>query len=84
MADKAVTEAELRRRWEGQLNKFTNVVKGWQYRWFVLDPETGSLQYFLLDEKSGKCRWRQFVYLKIIFWWVTNIFAEALNTWRAV
>ena len=63
MADKAVTEAELRRRWEGQLNKFTNVVKGWQYRWFVLDPETGSLQYFLLDEKSGKCRWGQFVFL---------------------
>ena len=56
MGDKTVTEAELRRRWEGQLNKFTNVVKGWQYRWFVLDPETGSLQYFLLDEKSGKCR----------------------------
>ena len=48
---------------EGQLNKFTNVVKGWQYRWFVLDPETGSLQYFLLDEKSGKCRWGQFVFL---------------------
>ena len=35
------TQAELRRRWEGQLNKFTNVVKGWQYRWFVLEPSTG-------------------------------------------
>ena len=58
MTDKTVTvtEAELRRRWEGQLNKFTNVVKGWQFRWFVLDPESGTLQYFLMDEKNGKCR----------------------------
>ena len=32
---------EHMRRWEGQLNKFTNVVKGWQYRWFVLEPSTG-------------------------------------------
>ena len=34
----------------GQLNKFTNVVKGWQYRWFVLTPETGNLEYYLMDE----------------------------------
>ena len=54
------TQAELRRRWEGQLNKFTNVVKGWQYRWFVLEPDCGKLQYFLLEEKtSGKCRGSQ-------------------------
>ena len=32
------------RRWEGQLNKFTNVVKGWQYRWFVLEPATGTIE----------------------------------------
>ena len=35
---------------EGQLNKFTNVVKGWQYRWFVLSGETGNLDYYLMDE----------------------------------
>jgi len=52
-------EAEHRRRFEGQLNKFTNVVKGWQYRWFVLDPESGRLEYYLLDEKNGKCRGSQ-------------------------
>ena len=63
MKDAMLTDTDHMRRWEGQLNKFTNVVKGWQYRWFVLDPETGSLQYFLLDEKSGKCRWGQFVFL---------------------
>ena len=48
-----VPEAELRRRWEGQLNKFTNVVKGYQFRWFVLDPESGTLQYYLLNEENG-------------------------------
>ena len=36
-------------RFEGQLNKFTNVVKGWQYRWFVLSPESGRLEYYLLE-----------------------------------
>lgn len=38
---------------EGQLYKFTNVVKGWQYRWFVLDSESGTLEYFLMDESSS-------------------------------
>ncbi len=31
----------------GQLSKFTNVVKGWQPRWFALDPQSGTLEYFL-------------------------------------
>lgn len=31
---------------EGLLNKYTNVVKGWQYRWFVMDAESGMLEYF--------------------------------------
>jgi len=46
-------------RFEGQLNKFTNVVKGWQYRWFVLSPESGRLEYYLLEEKNGRCRGSQ-------------------------
>ena len=33
---------------EGQLSKFTNLVKGWQNRWFVLDAESGNLAYFLV------------------------------------
>ena len=46
----------------GQLNKFTNVVKGWQYRWFVLTPETGNLDYYLMDEGNiGKIRGRQHI-----------------------
>lgn len=52
---------------EGQLSKFTNVVRGWQYRWFVLKPETGHLEYYLLEENShghpvvGKQRAAQFL-----------------------
>jgi len=52
-------EMDHRRRFEGQLNKFTNVVKGWQYRWFVLDPESGRLEYHLLEDRNGRCRGSQ-------------------------
>lgn len=31
---------------EGPLSKWTNVVKGWQYRWFVLDETVGLLSYY--------------------------------------
>jgi len=31
---------------EGSLCKYTNVVTGWQYRWFVLNPDIGKLEYF--------------------------------------
>lgn len=31
---------------EGPLSKWTNVMKGWQYRWFVLDHQTGLLSYY--------------------------------------
>lgn len=33
----------------GQLYKYTNVVKGWQQRWFAVDQETGILSYYLFD-----------------------------------
>ncbi|KAK3101850.1 hypothetical protein FSP39_006794 [Pinctada imbricata] len=35
---------------EGQLSKYTNFAKGWQYRWFVLDPVSGMLEYFEKEE----------------------------------
>ena len=39
---------------EGQLCMFTNVVKGWQYRRFVLDTSSMVvLEYYLLEEKDG-------------------------------
>lgn len=33
----------------GQLYKYTNVMKGWQYRYFVLDAQAGHLNYYLCD-----------------------------------
>lgn len=56
------TSTTAMQTYEGQLNKFTNVVKGWQYRWFVLTPETGNLDYYLMDEGViGKRRGRQHI-----------------------
>ncbi|KAL3842770.1 hypothetical protein ACJMK2_020756 [Sinanodonta woodiana] len=44
-------ETKTRRRpLEGQLYKYTNVMKGWQTRWFVLDPESGFLEYYEKEE----------------------------------
>ena len=31
---------------EGALSKWTNVMKGWQYRWFVLDENAGLFSYY--------------------------------------
>ncbi|XP_062509472.1 oxysterol-binding protein-related protein 9-like isoform X2 [Corticium candelabrum] len=39
---------------EGPLSKWTNVVQGWQYRWFVLDKESGLLSYYTSKEKMMK------------------------------
>ncbi|XP_072015596.1 oxysterol-binding protein-related protein 11-like isoform X2 [Amphiura filiformis] len=35
---------------EGQLYKYTNVVKGFQYRWFMLDPQRGTLDYYMTED----------------------------------
>lgn len=34
---------------EGPLSKWTNVMKGWQYRWFVLDYNAGLLSYYTVS-----------------------------------
>lgn len=34
---------------EGSLFKWINMVKGWQTRWFVLEPEIGLLSYFTVS-----------------------------------
>lgn len=47
----------MRYPFEGLLHKYTNAMKGWQYRWFILSPETGELHYFLSEsEKNQKPR----------------------------
>lgn len=39
---------------EGELSKWTNVMKGWQYRWFVLEENSGLLSYYTTKEKMMK------------------------------
>lgn len=39
---------------EGSLSKWTNVMKGWQYRWFVLDDNSGLLSYYTVSRESMK------------------------------
>lgn len=43
----AFTMASL--NYEGPLSKWTNVMKGWQYRWFVLDDNAGLLSYYTVS-----------------------------------
>ncbi|XP_037649903.1 oxysterol-binding protein-related protein 10 isoform X2 [Sebastes umbrosus] len=46
-----------KRQQEGVLSKYTNLIQGWQNRYFVLDPELGQLQYFVNEQgKSQKPR----------------------------
>lgn len=39
-------------RIEGLMNKYTNVMKGWQYRWFVVDAQRGFLEYYMVVKKN--------------------------------
>ncbi|XP_055529898.1 oxysterol-binding protein-related protein 11 [Wyeomyia smithii] len=41
-----------RQQLNGQLYKYTNVVKGWQYRWFVVDAQAGLLSYYLCEQSN--------------------------------
>lgn len=38
-----------RHQLSGQLYKYTNVMKGWQYRWFTVDAQAGLLSYYLCE-----------------------------------
>lgn len=39
---------------QGQLFKYTNVVKGWCPRWFILEPRTGFLDYYLSENEMNQ------------------------------
>lgn len=41
---------------EGPLSKWTNVMKGWQYRWFVLDYNAGLLSYYTVSPRGPRPR----------------------------
>lgn len=45
---------QIRYPYEGLLHKYTNAMKGWQYRWFILSPETGELHYFLSESEKNQ------------------------------
>lgn len=36
----------------GQLSKFTNALRGYQYRYFILDPSRGTLEYYLPQDRQ--------------------------------
>jgi hypothetical protein len=40
---------DTKQNMEGPLSKWTNVVNGWQYRWFVLDENAGTLWYYTVS-----------------------------------
>nr|XP_014294808.1 oxysterol-binding protein-related protein 11-like isoform X2 [Halyomorpha halys] len=40
--------------YEGQLSKYTNMMKGWQLRWFILNAKTGILSYFINESDKWK------------------------------
>lgn len=41
-----------RHQLSGQLYKYTNVMKGWQYRWFTVDAHAGLLSYYLCEPSN--------------------------------
>ncbi|XP_061616119.1 oxysterol-binding protein-related protein 10 isoform X1 [Phyllopteryx taeniolatus] len=46
-----------RRQLEGVLSKYTNLIQGWQNRYFVLDPDLGLLLYYVNEQgRSQKPR----------------------------
>ncbi|XP_023815384.1 oxysterol-binding protein-related protein 10 isoform X2 [Oryzias latipes] len=50
-------QAYRRRQLEGVLSKYTNLIQGWQNRYFLVDSELGQLQYFINEQgKSQKPR----------------------------
>uniref|UniRef100_A0A4W4ELZ3 Oxysterol-binding protein n=1 Tax=Electrophorus electricus TaxID=8005 RepID=A0A4W4ELZ3_ELEEL len=44
-------DAKMASIMEGPLSKWTNLMKGWQYRWFVLDYNAGLLSYYTSKDK---------------------------------
>ncbi|KAK2568270.1 Oxysterol-binding protein-related protein 11 [Acropora cervicornis] len=47
---------------DDKYSKWTNLMKGWQFRWFTLDPESGLLEYYV-DKEKKKLGPRGSVYL---------------------
>ena len=48
----STSSTHSKRFMEGPLSKWTNVVNGWQYRWFVLDQSAGLLSYYTVSHRT--------------------------------
>ncbi|KAL3249363.1 hypothetical protein MRX96_056057 [Rhipicephalus microplus] len=64
---------------EGPLSKWTNVMKGWQYRWFVLDDNAGLLSYYTSKENMARGARRGCVRLQIFHFQARD--AEERERW---
>ncbi|XP_056618208.1 oxysterol-binding protein-related protein 10 isoform X2 [Triplophysa dalaica] len=53
VSDSSHQSQTQKRHLEGFLNKYTNLLQGWQNRYFVLDPELGQLQYFINENSKN-------------------------------
>ena len=50
----SIRQLQIKIEMEGALSKWTNVMKGWQYRWFVLDDAAGLFSYYTSKEKMRR------------------------------
>ncbi|XP_056376064.1 oxysterol-binding protein-related protein 10 isoform X2 [Hyla sarda] len=55
--DGATSREQQKQTIEGVLSKYTNLIQGWQNRYFILDFDSGILQYFITEaSKTQKPR----------------------------
>ncbi|XP_078483199.1 oxysterol-binding protein-related protein 11-like isoform X2 [Ciona intestinalis] len=45
-------------QYQGKLSKYTNVVKGWQTRYFILNPQNGFLDYHVSESEAFGSNYR--------------------------
>ena len=81
-------ESKMAISMEGPLSKWTNVVKGWQYRWFVLDETVGLLSYYTVS-LSFFITIKYFLQVhlnrpKVVFGFVTFVVCTFLSVPRSV
>ncbi|XP_035379214.1 oxysterol-binding protein-related protein 10 isoform X2 [Electrophorus electricus] len=54
VANDVPAQSTRARQLEGVLSKYTNLIQGWQNRYFVLDPDLSQLQYFVNEQGRGQ------------------------------
>ncbi|XP_063308292.1 oxysterol-binding protein-related protein 10 [Pelobates fuscus] len=54
MASMGVRDQQHKQIIEGLLSKYTNLIQGWQNRYFILDFDSGTLQYFVTETSKNQ------------------------------